>query len=123
MPGPIVAGSQEQWERVAHAVRNRRLALGLTQDDLGVSKAVISNLENAKQERYSAAKLISIATSLGWSSDSIERLLADDAPLEQAGARPDRFSLADEVARMRSQLQDALARIEQLEAGGDKENA
>lgn len=104
MPGPTVTGTPQQWERVATAVQQRRLDRGMNQDDLGVSKAVASALENARQEAYSRATLMKVSRALGWTADSIEKILTGDEPVEHTSSGR---ALADS---------DMLRRLDALEA-------
>ncbi|HUY85853.1 MAG TPA: helix-turn-helix transcriptional regulator [Acidimicrobiales bacterium] len=68
---------------LAHIVRARRTQLELTEEDVcanaGLSLATWSNLENAKAKPrpVTAAK---ICRALGWSSDSIAKILSGEQP-------------------------------------------
>lgn len=83
-----VSADQEAWDRVARAVVERRHELGLTQEQLGVSKAVASALENGRQEAFTVATLIKVARSLKWSSMSITRILHGEEPVDVAHRLP-----------------------------------
>lgn len=77
---PTVSAEQAAWQRVAEHVRDRRFELGLSQDDLGASKATVSLIENAKKTSYSRSSLASISRALQWRPNAIEAILAGDEP-------------------------------------------
>lgn len=82
----------ETWERLAERIRERRLELGLTQTQLArdaqASDRTIGALERAEQARYHAATLRSVAVALGWTPDSVERILAGDEPVDAPSRDP-----------------------------------
>jgi transcriptional regulator with XRE-family HTH domain len=92
--GPV--DNIDDWQRVARAVRDRRLALGLTQRKAversgdGVSLPVWSLIEAAKQSAYRERTLIAVARGLAWPPDAIDRILAGEDPttLANTSARP-----------------------------------
>ena len=108
MAQPTIDGTPEQWAHVATAVRARRSDLGnRTVDEVirlarrhtpkGVSRSVISFLENGRQTSYSERTLRAASVGLDWSADSIERILDgrdpqeyshDEGPPGPAGAGP-----------------------------------
>lgn len=80
----------EDWGRVAAAIKARRMALALRQEEATarsggmVSRAVWSNLERAVQDTYRERTLIGVCRVLGWSDDSIDRILRGDDPMTVA---------------------------------------
>lgn len=72
----------DSWTRLGRTVRRRRQELGLTQGVGGVSAATWRKVENAIEPPYREATLHRIAASLDWTSDSPERILAGDEPVE-----------------------------------------
>ena len=70
--------SPEAWARVGHAVKDRRLALGWTQqeaaDRSGLSLATWRLIELGGRERYQELTLRGLARGLGWPVDAVERL-------------------------------------------------
>lgn len=82
-------GTHDQWQRVADAVVERREFLGYTHDEItgdGLSKSVLSLIENNRQTKYATRGLQQLCRRLAWTSDSIDRLLAgqEPRPLEEA---------------------------------------
>ncbi|HVN50748.1 MAG TPA: helix-turn-helix transcriptional regulator [Acidimicrobiales bacterium] len=73
-----------QWQRVADAVKDRRLTLGWTQqeaaDRAGVSLATWRLVESAGRERFQELTLRGLVRGLGWPVGSIERLRAGGPP-------------------------------------------
>lgn len=78
---PVVTAARDDWERVGQAIRARRLHLDIGQDQLGISKAVASNLENGKQTSFARSSLMRVSRALGWTSDSIERMVRGEDPI------------------------------------------
>ena len=79
---------EPDWQRVAECVRTRREELRLTQADAaslgGISEPSWNVLENNRQHSYKRRTLLAVCTALGWTSDSIERILDGHSPLLQA---------------------------------------
>jgi hypothetical protein len=81
-----LSGSQAQWDAVAELVVERRQRLGIGQDDVvalsdnTVSKSVISLVENGRQLAYASRTMAGLARGLGWTADSIERILRGEEP-------------------------------------------
>ena len=82
MPPPVVTASAARWREIGGIVRARRLSLGLTQDELGVSKAVVSLLEHGKQRSFARSTLAKVSRSLRWTSDSLELMAGGGSPAE-----------------------------------------
>lgn len=80
------------WRRVATAVKERRLALDLTQEaaaELGgksISSASWRVIEAAGRPKYRAATLLGVCTALEWTSDSIDRVYGGQEPIIVASA-------------------------------------
>lgn len=79
---------------IAHAVVARRERLGLTQDQAcarsegGISKAVWSLLENARQDTYRTRSLDAVGFVLNWPRDWIERIEIERDDLTDFVLRP-----------------------------------
>src|SRR5687768_2738282 len=86
----------EGWPRVGKAVRDRRMDLGRTQRECataaGVSEMTWFNLEAGKSVKARTSRKASEA--LGWTPDSIDRILAGKNPLDN-----DAEALIDSIAR------------------------
>ena len=82
----------DPWQRVAEAIRDRRLTLRRTQQEMseaaGVSLATWRLLETAGRERYQGLTLRGVTSALGWTPDAIDRLLAGDAAPAELTADP-----------------------------------
>lgn len=103
MPGAAVTATPEQWRIVGRRVHARRVALGLSQDELGASRSVVSNLEASRQEKYARTSLAKIERSLGWAAGSIDLILDGGEPEEiRSPAAP--MTLEERVARWEAEL-------------------
>jgi len=87
----VVRADTDAWARVAAAVRARRATLDLTHTDVasggGISVNVWSQIENNKQQSYRRRTLITIARTLRWPDDAIERVLAGDDSIDADTSR------------------------------------
>lgn len=77
----MISGSPEAWKRVGHAVRRRRIELGIhSQADLykagGPGIATISLIERGVKTSYEDQVIVRLEVALQWGSGSIEALLA-----------------------------------------------
>lgn len=95
-------------------VRARRKALALTQqqaaDAGGLSVATWGNVESGRLPEPPATTAHGIATALGWTRDSVSRILRGMEPIE--ADRQDRMAQALEVIRSNDPAQyEALALI------------
>lgn len=78
--------TNEQMQRVAAAVVERRGSA--TQDEVvakagsGLSKPVLSIIENARQDSFKPRTLLALCRGLGWTPDSIDRILDGQPPRE-----------------------------------------
>lgn len=83
---PSISGTSEEWQRVAVAVAGRRHELGYTVAEIcgsvenRISDATWSKLESGRGPSMSRRALNVASRALGWSSDSIERILAGQEP-------------------------------------------
>ena len=107
MAARAVSADQQQWERVSRRVNERRLALDLTAEELaalagrGLTPGVLSQIENARKPSYAARTLTALCRGLGWTPDSIERILDDGEPLQAGG---DDASMAERMERLEAAL-------------------
>lgn len=110
-----ITADAPSWERVARRVHQRRLELGLTATETvdragdGLSAAVLSLIENARKDRYSARTIAALCRGLAWSSDSVERILDGGEPTETAG--PDR-TIEERLAVIEAELVELRALVE-----------
>lgn len=102
--------TDEAWRRLAGAVRARRDELGFTQAELavesGVSEPTIRVIETARRGSYQRATLRAIAQALGWTPDSLDRILRGEEPVEagKPDERPDFAQLEIDVKELKRQL-------------------
>lgn len=82
--------NREGWDRVAGAVRARRLELGRTQQDMAeqatVSLATWRLVESSGRDRYQDLTVHGICRSLGWRTDAFELLLGGEVPMAELRA-------------------------------------
>lgn len=116
----MVAGvSRQDWAQVARLVRTRREALNLTQHDAvvasegSISLATWRNIETGANTSYRSSSLIAVCRALGWTPDSIERILGGDDPVEVAAANED-LSLHERMTRVEAALEGFSAAIDGL---------
>ncbi len=114
--------SVEAWTRLGDAVRERRLALGWTQqeaaDRSGVSLATWRLIELAGRERYQELTLRGMIRGLGWPREAVDRLRAGGdppGPDELTEPPPNPNTEPEEVRRRRAF--DYLAPEQSLPAG------
>ena len=86
--------ADRDWDRLAEATRERRVELGLTQEDVraagGPSTATMRLIEGALQHGYQPATLRDLEQALRWERGSVGRLLdgGDPVPLGGTPSRP-----------------------------------
>ena len=90
------------WDRLATLVKQRRQALDIKQDAVtGVSKATMSNIENAKQDSYKDFTLAALERALRWHPGSIGVVLdgGEPMPVDQPSdaATSDLVELAEQL--------------------------
>jgi hypothetical protein len=82
----------KDWERLAEFVRERRVELGLTQEDVraagGPSTATMRLIEGALQRGYQPATLRDLEKVLQWERGSAARILGGGSPAVSADPRP-----------------------------------
>jgi transcriptional regulator with XRE-family HTH domain len=115
-----VVAVDERWVRAGCRVRERREELDLRQEELAakapVGTATIRLIENAGRERYQRRTLRAVSLALGWTADSIARIVEGkepvklDAPLDQAPA-----DWRAELERLRQDVADLRARLSVVE--------
>ena len=72
----------DAWRRLAEIIRDRRAELGVVATAIpGVSAATMSLVENAGRHSYRTHTMAALARGLGWTPDSIERILDGQAPV------------------------------------------
>ncbi|WP_319028490.1 helix-turn-helix transcriptional regulator [Dietzia sp. PP-33] len=92
------------WPRLAEAVRNRRLALRMSQLDVahagGPSDTTVSKIENQTGKNFAAATVNKLDRALEWEAGSAARVLdgGDPTPLSYPMGR---LTSADLMARLR----------------------
>lgn len=130
MPGDAISATPEQWLEVGRRVRQRRIARGLGQDDLVASRSVVSNLEAdpPRQQKFAIASLVKIAQALGWTPDSIERIIDGNDPVEAEPVNGEHQTilppeweqrweaLEKQLATIRQQQDEMQAEIDHLKA-------
>jgi transcriptional regulator with XRE-family HTH domain len=87
-----VPGTKEQWKAVGDAVRARREEMGPTQQeaalDAGVGTTIWGEIEGGKRDNFTPRILRRVCAELGWSLDSIDRILRGEEPLERPTQPP-----------------------------------
>jgi len=79
-------GMTNDWDRLAGAIRERRQALGMTQQQLadaaGVTRTTIKNLEGARQPtKRLPSSTAAVEQALGWAPGSIRIVLDGGNPI------------------------------------------
>lgn len=111
--------TDEALKRLASAVRQRRHELQLTQPELaaasGTTDRLIRGIELGESRDRHPATYRAISVALGWTGDSIDRILAGKDPV-MAEDEPDADSARDEVLlrldRLESLVRELLDRSE-----------
>jgi hypothetical protein len=77
-------GDRQSQERLARAVKTRRAALKLRQQDLsergGPSKATLYNIENAVVDTFSPPTIQMLEVSLDWAHGSVQSIVTGGEP-------------------------------------------
>lgn len=103
------------WQAVADAVRARRTALGLRQDDMdGVSPASMARIENAVADNYRGLTLRRLERALGWAPGSIDSIRqgGEAQVLDLGEARHDLDMGVEELYSSVEQLAGLVTRLE-----------
>jgi transcriptional regulator with XRE-family HTH domain len=103
-------------ESMASTIEARRLALGLTIQDLvdqtGLTRPGLAPLLRGDRRNYQERLTLPICRVLRWTPDSIDRLLAGQEPIETSPiTRPD-----DELVELRAQVADLTRTVRELGA-------
>lgn len=106
----VASYSDEAWRGLGDAIKRRRVALGMTQEDLAetaiVAVGTIRNLEKGRRVRH--LTLPKITRALGWAEDSYVLVLEGGVPIiEEPGETDD----ALRVERPAGLTDDEWARI------------
>lgn len=119
----------QRWQAVAAHVAEAMTARALSQADLadasGVSAYTVRRVMHGETGNYRPDRLRKISRALGWSADSIERILAGGEPEPMATATAEqeveelRGIVDERVAELRADLDRALAAIEALAADNE----
>jgi hypothetical protein len=85
-----ITAEPDDWQRVADAMRARRLNLGIKAEDVvtrskrhdarGVSLSTYGHLENVDQVSYTERTLRAASLGLGWAPDGITQILKGETP-------------------------------------------
>jgi hypothetical protein len=82
--------ASKDWDRLAEFTRERRVELGLTQEDVrvegGPSTATMRLIEGALQEGYQPATLRDLEKALQWEHGSVMRILNGGDPVLASAA-------------------------------------
>lgn len=88
--GRLVTATNEQWLNVSSAMQRRLDELGISQADAAAkgrtSPASWGLMQNAKQASYMRSTVLAVCRGLGWTPDSIDRLLNGEEPILTAEA-------------------------------------
>jgi transcriptional regulator with XRE-family HTH domain len=111
--------ADEAWKRVATQVRSRRNDRRMSQQELasaaGTTDRLIRSIEKAERTTYLRPTLRAVSEALGWSADSIDRILNGqtpivlDAPIDATPA-----DLRAEVDRLRGEVNALRAAFDRL---------
>lgn len=74
------AANDDAWARVAEAVEARMHESGLTQKQAGVSPLTLRRLVKEHQPIVRREARAALCEALGWTPDSIDKILAGDEP-------------------------------------------
>lgn len=109
----------EAWTRLAGAVRARRDELGLKQVELaeraGLSEPTVRVIEGARRSSYQRSTLRALATALGWTPDSADRVLRGDQPLILDPSIDDRIAALEARLGLSSAAPDGRSIEERLD--------
>lgn len=115
-----MADTAQRWQAVGRHLRDRMKQLGgMLQKDLiersGYSSTTVRYYTQGVEAPYNEATRAAICAAVGWTPDSIDRILAGKAPRVAAGwEQPDGVG-APTVSRRLEALERRLERLEYLE--------
>jgi transcriptional regulator with XRE-family HTH domain len=82
----MMMSMERNWNHLAEAIRDARLARGMTQDDLAqlaqVARATVQNLEQGRTFQRVPPSLARVAAALGWSPDRPAAILEGRSVVE-----------------------------------------
>lgn len=115
-----MSDDQARWHAAAGAINERMHQLGLSQVDLirrsGVSAFTVRRLQKGVPANYREANVAKVCLALGWTADSLRRLLNGDDPLPAADPHlqpvPDQATVERLEARVLTRLAEMEARLE-----------
>jgi len=87
VPARTLVADHDAWERAAQYVVDRRTSLGLTASEVvrrarpGLSLAVLSQIENARKNRYAIRTLAALCRGLDWTPASIHHIVDGREPM------------------------------------------
>lgn len=111
----------ENRVHLGEAVRNRRLALGLSASAAAVAAGVARNTWSALEagtQRMSEHKYVDVERTLRWEAGSIAAILAGGkpTPLREQATEPQGSALLKEIDRIRSLPMPAADKLAMVEA-------
>lgn len=96
------------WERLADAVRQRIVELSINAAELarraGVSAAYISVMLSGTEKTYRTMDAAKVSAALGWTPDSVQRVLRGEEPELVAPAHEALKALLDRVETMMAEV-------------------
>jgi transcriptional regulator with XRE-family HTH domain len=111
---------EERWRILAEAIKDRRDEIGITQAE-GVMRAggsvgssTWSLLERGQKSGYERSKLRAVSRALGWSADSLERIIAGQEPMALTDAAQEQ-ELLTRLWQIEETVRDLLVRFQRLE--------
>lgn len=110
----------EAWQRVAQEIGARKKDLGWTWKAVyartGVSEATLLPMRRDGQGMERDDKIVSLVRGLGWSDDSVARILAGKRPVIVRNPNEDEQpDLLDAVEQLRVAVDDLRHRVGELE--------
>lgn len=103
--------TEPDWAGLREAVRDQLNATGLTPGEVavraGLSRETVRPILHAIPGNYRAPTLAKVSLAIGWTGDSIQRVLDGDAPQQTADTLAGQIQqLTDEVRSLNLRLAD-----------------